>query len=131
MGLKFLFLLPIFELLIFILFGDFFGFFPVIFSIFFTGIIGLFFLRTDIKSSNIENIALNPKEWIYKKIAGILLLIPGFLTDLIGVLLLFRSIRSLIWDFIPKKTTEFFYKEKNKNSKEDIIEVDYKDLDDK
>ena len=114
-----------------LLFGDFFGFFPVIFSIFVTAIIGLFFLRKDIKSPDIENIALNPKEWIYKKIAGILLLIPGFLTDLIGVLLLFRSMRSLIWDFIPKKTTEYFYKEKNKNSKEDIIEVDYKDLDDK
>ena len=128
MSLKFFFLLPIFEIVMFILCGDFFGFFPVIFSIFVTGLIGIFFLKSGL---NPKNIASNPQEWIYKKIAGILLLIPGFLTDIIGILLLIRSLRFIVWDFIPEKTKKHFYHDENPSHKEEIIEVDYKDLDDK
>ena len=128
MSIKFFFLLPIFEILLFVLFGDFFGFFPVIFSIFATALLGIFFLKSGI---NPQNIASNPKEWVYKKIAGILLLIPGFITDTIGVLLLIRSFRFIVWDFIPEKTKKHFYHDTNSSDKEEIIEVDYKDLDDK
>ena len=128
MSLKIIFLLPIFEILIFILCGDFFGFFPVIITIITTSLIGLYFLRSGI---NPTNIAQNPKEWIFKKIAGILLLIPGFITDFFGVFLLIKSLRYLIWDFVPEKTKNQFYKDSQKTNEAEIIEVDYKDLDDK
>ncbi len=128
MSVKFIFLLPIFEVILFILFGDFFGFFPVIFSIIATGLIGFFFLKSGF---NPRNIASNPKDWIYKKIAGILLLIPGFITDTFGVLLLVRSLRFIVWDFIPERTKKHFYHDINSSDKEEIIEADYKDLDDK
>ena len=123
---KYFFLLPILEIVLFILFGDFFGFFPVIFSILTTGFVGIILLRSGI---NAENIALNPKEWIFKKIAAILLIIPGFVTDTIGVFLLIKSLRYLVWNFIPENARKNYYNDEVK--KKEIIDVDYKDLDEK
>ena len=113
MNIKIILFLPILELLLFILFGDF---------------LGLFFLRSGM---NPKNITENPKEWIFTKFAGILLLIPGFATDLFGVFLLFKSLRYLIWDFVPEKTKNYFYNDERKSKDKEIIDVDYKDLDDK
>ena len=128
MGLKYILLLPFIEIILFILFGDFFGFFPVIFSIIASGLLGVFFLKSGI---NPQSIASNPKEWVYRKIAGILLLIPGFITDTFGILLLVRSFRFIVWDFIPEKTKKYFHHDIDSSDKEEIIDVDYKDLDDK
>ena len=116
------------KLVLFILCGDFFGFFPVISLIIISGFIGFYFLKSGI---NPRNIAENPKEWIFKKFAGILLLIPGFITDLFGILLFFKSLRYLIWDFVPNKTKNYFYDNERKSKDKEIIDVDYKDLDDK
>jgi len=131
MNLKFILLLPVIEIILFILFGDFFGFFPVIFYIFITGFLGLFLLKSKISPDGLKDIVSNPKDWIYKKIAGILLLIPGFATDFMGIMLLFSSLRILIWDFIPENTKTYFYNQKNDSKKSEIIETDYKDLDEK
>ncbi len=128
MSIKVILFLPILELVLFILCGDFFGFFPVISLIIISGFIGFYFLKSGI---NPRNIAENPKEWIFKKFAGILLLIPGFITDLFGILLFFKSLRYLIWDFVPNKTKNYFYDNERKSKDKEIIDVDYKDLDDK
>lgn len=129
MGLKYILLLPFIEIVIFVLFGDFFGFFPVISSIMITFFLGIYFLKVDINKENINKIASNPKNWIYKKIAGLLLVIPGFFTDLVGILLLFNSLRFLVWGFIPEKTKNHFY-DNVKSEKDRVIEADYRDLDD-
>lgn len=129
MGLKYILLLPFIEIIIFVLFGDFFGFFPVISSIMITFFLGIYFLKVDINKENINKIASNPKNWIYKKIAGLLLVIPGFFTDLVGILLLFNSLRFLVWGFIPEKTKNHFY-DNVKSEKDRVIEADYRDLDD-
>ena len=129
MGLKYILLLPFIEIVIFVLFGDFFGFFPVISSIMITFFLGIYFLKVDINKENINKIASNPKNWIYKKIAGLLLVIPGFFTDLVGILLLFNSLRFLVWGFIPEKTKNHFYANV-KSEKDRVIEADYRDLDD-
>lgn len=129
MSLKYILLLPFIEIILFILFGDFFGFFPVISSIMITFFLGIYFLKIDINKENINKIASNPKNWIYKKIAGLLLVIPGFFTDLVGILLLFNSLRFLVWGFIPEKTKNHFY-DNVKSEKDRIIEADYRDLDD-
>ena len=128
MNMKIILILPILELILFILFGDFLGFFPVISLIIISGLVGFFFLRSGM---NPKNIAENPKEWIFTKFAGILLLIPGFATDCFGVFLLVKSLRYLIWDYVPEKTKNYFYDDEIKSKDKDIIEVDYKDLDDK
>ena len=128
MNIKIVLVLPILELIAFILFGDLLGFFPVIFFILLSGLIGFYLLRSGM---NPKKIAENPKEWIFTKFAGILLLIPGFITDFCGVFLLIKSLRYLIWNYVPDKTKNYFYDDERKTKEKEIIEVDYKDLDDK
>tara|TARA_B100000242_G_scaffold260700_1_gene206163 strand:+ start:226 stop:630 length:405 start_codon:yes stop_codon:yes gene_type:complete len=128
MSIKIVLILPVLELLMFILFGDILGFFPVLFLIILSALVGFYFLRSGM---NPKNIAANPKEWIFTKFAGVLLIIPGFITDLGGIFLLIRSLRYLIWNFVPDKTKNYFYDDERKSKDEEIIEVDYKDLDDK
>ena len=128
MNIKIVLILPILELITFILCGDLLGFFPVIFFILLSGLTGFYLLRSGM---NPKKIAANPKEWIFTKFAGILLLIPGFITDVCGVFLLIKSLRYLIWNYVPDKTKNYFYDDQRKSKDKDIIEVDYKDLDDK
>tara|TARA_B100000287_G_C20553368_1_gene749397 strand:+ start:687 stop:1073 length:387 start_codon:yes stop_codon:yes gene_type:complete len=128
MNLKFILLIPILEIISFILFGDILGFFPVLFLIFLTFIIGLLLIRSNINLKDIENLIHEPNQWIYKKIAGILLIIPGFITDFLGLVMLIKSLRSFAWDLIIKKKK--FRDGKNKN-KDNVIEGDYRDLDKK
>ena len=128
MNIKIVLILPILELITFILCGDLLGFFPVIFFILLSGLTGFYLLRSGM---NPKKIAANPKEWIFTKFAGILLLIPGFITDVCGVFLLIKSLRYLIWNYVPDKTKNYFYDDESKSKDKEIIEVDYKDLDDK
>ena len=128
MNIKIVLILPILELITFILFGDLLGFFPVIFFILLSGLTGFYLLRSGM---NPKKIAANPKEWIFTKFAGIPLLIPGFITDVCGVFLLIKSLRYLIWNYVPDKTKNYFYDDESKSKDKEIIEVDYKDLDDK
>ena len=125
MNMKIILILPILELILFILFGDFLGFFPVISLIIISGLVGFFFLRSGM---NPKNIAENPKEWIFTKFAGILLLIPGFATDCFGVFLLVKSLRYLIWDYVPEKTKNYFTVAKVHNVKEAFLAKGFIDL---
>lgn len=129
MNVKLILLLPIFEIMSFVLFGDLLGFFQVIFLIFFTGIIGLYLLKSDLNIKNISEINANPNKWLFKKIAGLCLIIPGFITDIIGISLLFNSLRKYLWRYIPSNLKQNF--DKSKNQKNEIIDVDYRDLDEK
>ena len=128
MNLKFILFIPIIEILLFILFGDFLGFFLVVFLIIMTGALGLILLKSNINLNDIKELALEPNEWVYKKIAGLLLIIPGFFTDFLGLILLMKNLRSFVWNLIVKKNKN----QKNKSNKsDDVIEVEYRDLDEK
>ncbi len=128
MNLKFILFIPIIEILLFILFGDFLGFFLVVFLIITTGAFGLILLKSNINLNDIKELALEPNEWVYKKIAGLLLIIPGFFTDFLGLILLMKNLRSFVWNLIVKKNKN----QKNKSNKsDDVIEVEYRDLDEK
>ena len=128
MNLKFILFIPIIEILLFILFGDFLGFFLVVFLIIITGAFGLILLKSNINLNDIKELALEPNEWVYKKIAGLLLIIPGFFTDFLGLILLMKNLRSIVWNLIVKKNKN----QKNKSNKsDDVIEVEYRDLDEK
>ena len=128
MNLKFILFIPIIEILLFILFGDFLGFFLVVFLIIMTGALGLILLKSNINLNDIRELALEPNEWVYKKIAGLLLVIPGFFTDFLGLILLMKNLRSFVWNLIVKKNKN----QKNKSNKsDDVIEVEYRDLDEK
>ncbi len=128
MNLKFILFIPIIEILLFILFGDFLGFFLVVFLIIMTGALGLILLKSNINLNDIRELALEPNEWVYKKIAGLMLIIPGFFTDFLGLILLMKNLRSFVWNLIVKKNKN----QKNKSNKsDDVIEVEYRDLDEK
>ena len=128
MNLKFILFIPIIEILLFILLGDFLGFFLVVFLIITTGAFGLILLKSNINLNDIKELTLEPNEWVYKKIAGLLLIIPGFFTDFLGLILLMKNLRSFVWNLIVKKNKN----QKNKSNKsDDVIEVEYRDLDEK
>ena len=131
MNYKFVLLIPIFEILSFILLGDFLGFWVVVSLIFLTGLIGLFLIRSKLDLRQIEKLVSEPNEWLFQKIAGFLLIIPGFVTDLLGIVMLVKPLRGYVWNnFIFKKG---FNKNNGvrKNKDENIIEADYRDLDEK
>ena len=129
-NLKFILLIPILEILVFILFGDILGFFPVIFLIFLTFLIGIILLRSNINLKDIQRLIQEPNEWLYQKIAGILLLIPGFITDFLGLVMLVKSFRGYVWKLIIKKKSKNDYSQTNAKT-DNIIEAEYKHLDKK
>jgi len=131
MNYKFILLVPIFEILSFILLGDFLGFWIVVFLIIFTGFIGLFLIKSELNLRQMEKLVSEPNEWLFKKIAGFLLIIPGFVTDLLGIMMLVKPLRGYVWNnFVIKKG---FNKNNDvrKDKNENIIEADYRDLDEK
>ncbi len=122
----FIIAIPLIEIYIMIKVGSVIGAFNTIFLIFFTAITGVFFARmaglNAIKSG--FNQLIKNEIPIYEIISGaalafaaLLLIIPGFLTDLIGFLLIIPITRKF---FILSISSKF--KKKNVASNEDVIE---------
>ncbi len=127
MNLKFILLIPIIEIFLFVLFGDVLGFFFVILLIIFTGLVGLFILRSNISIDEIKELTSEPNEWLYRKMSGILLIIPGFFTDVLALVMLVKSLRSVIWEFLISHKSR--QKKGKKDDNDKVIEGEYKDLD--
>tara|TARA_B100001057_G_scaffold500234_1_gene614200 strand:- start:2559 stop:2951 length:393 start_codon:yes stop_codon:yes gene_type:complete len=127
MNLKFILLIPIIEILLFVLFGDFLGFFLVLSLIILTGIAGFFLLRSNMSIAEIKELSFEPNEWLYKKLSGILLLIPGFFTDILALVILVKAFRSVIWKFLVSQKSS--QKKEKKEDNEKVIEAEYRDLD--
>ena len=118
--------IPLIEIYLMIKIGGVIGAFNTIFLIFFTAITGLYFARlaglSAIRSG--FNQLIKNEMPVYEIISGaalafaaLLLIIPGFLTDLIGFLLIIPVTRKF---FILSVSSRF--KNKKKRSNEDIIE---------
>ena len=127
MNLKFILLIPIIEILLFVLFGDFLGFFIVLLLIIVTGVVGLLLLRSNVSISEIKELASNPNDWLYRKVSGVLLLIPGFFTDILALIMLVKGLRNIVWKFLISQQSR--QKEKRKDENEKVIEAEYRDLD--
>ena len=118
--------LPVIEIFIMIKVGQNIGALNTIMLIFLTAVIGLYFARiqglTTLKAG-LTNIYKNqtPINELFSgasiAVAAMLLIIPGFLTDFIGFLLLIPLTRNLIISPLVKKN-EF------KKNKEDILEAE-------
>ena len=131
MNYKFVLLIPILEILSFVLLGDFLGFWIVIFLILLTGFVGLFLIRSELNLRQIEKLLSEPNEWLFKKIAGVLLIIPGFVTDLFGIIMLVKPLRGYVWKNLVIKKGFNTNNNSSKNKDENIIEAEYRDLDEK
>ena len=125
-----LFLLPIVELILFIEIGSLIGSFYVILSIFLTIFLGYYLIKQKLRGiglslfniGNIQNMYEQHTDNIYTILAGILLIIPGYLTDAAGLVILLPFFR-------PKVSYIFNQKYGKKSSKNNVIEGDYRDND--
>ena len=125
-----LFLLPIIELIIFIEIGALIGSFSVVMSIFITIFLGYYLIRQKLRGiglslfniGNIQNMYEQYTDNIYSILAGILFIIPGYLTDLAGLIILLPFFR-------PKLSYIFNQNYGKKSSKNNVIEGDYRDND--
>ena len=104
-------------------------FWPTIFLIFFTAIVGVYYAKHEglntLKSGFIllsknETPAYEVLSGAFIALAAVLLIIPGFLTDLIGLLIIFPWTRKLFLKKISKK---------NVRDKKNFIEGEYEDID--
>tara|TARA_B100001540_G_C15657761_1_gene574101 strand:+ start:41 stop:457 length:417 start_codon:yes stop_codon:yes gene_type:complete len=124
--------IPLIEIYLFIKIGSSIGAFNTISLILITAIVGIYYARYEglntLKSA--VNQLVTNKIPIYEIISGaalaiasLLLILPGFATDLIGLLLIFPVTRRIIFRKVSTK-----YKQSYKSN--DPIEGEYKDLDD-
>jgi len=125
-------LIPVIEIYLFIKIGSQIGAIVTILLIFFTAIVGVYYAKYEglntLKSGFLQiRKNISPT---YEMISGaaiafaaLLLIIPGFATDLLGFLIIFPITRNL---FLKK----FFSKFKNdKVKKNNFIEGDFEDID--
>ena len=114
--------IPAAEILLMIKVGQKFGALNTVFLIFLTAVIGVYYARVEglnTSRSGFLNLYQN-KTPVYEIISGasiaiaaILLMIPGFLTDTVGFILLFKPTRNLLINrFLKNKK----YKEKSSTS---------------
>jgi len=131
--LLFLFLIPAIEIYLFIKIGSQIGAITTILLIFATAIIGVYYAKYEgLNTLKAGFLQLSKNEApAYEIISGaaiafaaLLLIIPGFATDIFGFLIIFPITRKF---FINKFANKFKNKE-NKNNK--FIDGDFEDIDD-
>ena len=130
------FIYAYFELSLFITVADSIGVFLALIGIIATSIIGL----SLIKKQGLKNLSImqqkivnqqNPKDEIIKSVsllfAGFLLLIPGFLTDILGAIMFIPRVQEYIVRFIVRKLPSKFYAfSSNHNTQmNDVIEGEF------
>ena len=124
-------LVPIIEIYLFIKIGSQIGAFNTISLIFITAIVGLYYAKYEglntLKSA-IKQIVGNEIP-IYEIVSGaalalaaLLMILPGFLTDVVGLLIIFPWTRKI---FLKKISN------KNYKNKKNFIDGEYEDIDDK
>ena len=127
--------LPFVEIYTLIVVGNYIGAFNAILLIILTGIIGLYLLRNQGIRSLI-NLRSNPKglnptadnilKTLFTPIGGFLMLIPGFVTDFLGLLILLPLTRIFLIGLIFSYIGSFNNNPMNKKPNEDWIEGEYK-----
>jgi len=126
-------LIPITEIYLLIKIGSEIGAITTILMIFATAVVGVYYAKYEglnVLKSGFLQLSRNeiPN---YEVISGaaiafaaLLLIIPGFLTDIIGFLLIFPLSRKLIFKKFIKKNTG------SKNKKNNFIEGEFEDIED-
>tara|TARA_B000000609_G_scaffold151772_1_gene138483 strand:+ start:923 stop:1342 length:420 start_codon:yes stop_codon:yes gene_type:complete len=129
--------LPALEVFLMIKIGGLIGAFNTLALIFLTAIIGVYYARVQgiqTLRSGLINIYQN-KAPIYDLISGasiafaaLLLLVPGFFTDLIGFLLLIPFTRSILFKLMFKSKNKVEVKKNNTTIDGEIIDKDKNEL---
>ena len=124
-------LVPIVEIYLFIKIGSQIGAFNTISLILITAIVGIYYAKYEglnTLRSGVSQIVKNEMP-IYEIISGaaiafaaVLMILPGFLTDFMGIIIIFPWTRKLLFKNI---------KVKKQTKEKDFIEGEYEDKDDK
>ena len=122
---------PLIEIYLFIQIGGQIGAFNTILIILLTAVVGIYFVRLqglNTLRSGVTQLYRNQIP-IYEMISGaalavaaLLLIIPGFATDVLGFLLILPFTRNLIFKYLGKKYAKG-------GIKDDLIEGEYEDKD--
>tara|TARA_B100001173_G_scaffold199204_1_gene171723 strand:- start:729 stop:1154 length:426 start_codon:yes stop_codon:yes gene_type:complete len=128
--------IPLIEIYLFIKVGSQIGALNTILLILVTAIVGIWYARYEgfnTLRSGISQLVKNELP-IYEIISGaaiafaaLLLILPGFATDAIGILLVFPLTRKIILSKYSKKNSP----KKKYNKKKNFIEGEYEDIEDK
>jgi len=126
---------PLFEIYLFIKIGSYLGAFNTITLVLLTAIIGVWYARYEgfnTLKSGIKQLMKNELP-LYEIVSGaaltfaaILMIFPGFATDILGLLLIFPITRKIFL----RKVSQRYQKDKN-NYKSQFIEGESEDLDKK
>ena len=126
-------LIPAIEIYLLIKIGSQIGAITTILLIFSTAIVGVYYAKYEglnTLKSGFAQLSKNETP-AYEVISGaaiafaaLLLIIPGFMTDLIGFFLIFPTTRKIVFSFFQKN-----FKDQNKEKK-DFIEGDFEDIED-
>ncbi len=125
--------IPIIEIYLFIKIGSQIGAFSTILLIFLTAFLGIIYARYEgfnTLKTGVEQLVKNQVP-VYEIISGaaltfaaFLLIIPGFATDILGLLIIFPPTRKLLFKNFK---TKYSY---TKKKKENYIDGQYEDIDD-
>ena len=125
-------LIPILEIYLFIKIGSQIGAFTTISLIFFTAIIGVFYARYEglnTLRSGVSQLYKNQMPLFELMsgaalaVAALLLILPGFATDLLGFLIIFPFTRKIIFNLFAKNSKSEMH------IRDDLIEGEYEDKD--
>ena len=124
--------IPIIEIYLFIKIGSEIGAFNTILLVFVTAFFGIIYARYEgfnTLKSGMSQIVRNELP-IYEIVSGaalafaaLLLILPGFATDFLGLLIIFPPTRKLIFKKVSTK-------QETNNTKQDYINGEYEDIDD-
>ena len=124
--------IPVIEIYLFIKVGSQIGAFNTILLIFISAFFGVIYARYEgfnTLKSGMSQIVKNEMP-VYEIVSGaalafaaLLLILPGFTTDLIGLLIIFPPTRKLIFKRVSTKP-------RAQNTKQDFINGEYEDIDD-
>ena len=130
--------IPIIEIYLFIKIGSYIGAFTTISLILLTAFIGVFYARYEgfnTLRSGMTQLVQN-KMPIYEIISGaaltfaaLLLILPGFATDLIGLLIIFPPTRKIMFKNLSNQLGK--KNDINPDKKKDFIEGEFEDKDEK
>ena len=124
--------IPVIEIYLFIKIGSQIGAITTILLIFSTAILGIYYARYEgLNTLKAGFVQLSKKETpAYEVISGaaiafaaLLLIIPGFATDLLGFFLIFPITRKIILNKFSKKFSS------KKNTKNNFIDGEFEDID--
>tara|TARA_B100000941_G_C28063579_1_gene330471 strand:- start:11 stop:427 length:417 start_codon:yes stop_codon:yes gene_type:complete len=127
--------IPLVEIYLFIKIGSEIGAFNTISLILLTALVGIWYARFEGFNTLKSGIAQLMKNELplYEIVSGaaiavaaLLLILPGFATDIIGLLLIFPPSRKLFFGRVTNK-----YKSEQKQKTKDYIDGEYEDMDDK